>query len=48
VPGASPPAVSGHYALVVLRVRHPAVSRILVTETLPADTVPRPWWRRIF
>ncbi|MFN2478098.1 MAG: hypothetical protein ABR615_02860, partial [Pseudonocardiaceae bacterium] len=34
--GASPPAVAGHYALIVLRVRHPAVDRVLVTDTLPA------------
>lgn len=34
--GASPPAVAGHYALIVLRVRHPSVDRILVTDTLPA------------
>lgn len=32
---ASPPAVAGHYALIVLRVRHPAVDRILVTDQLP-------------
>jgi hypothetical protein len=34
--GASPPAVAGHYALIVLRVRHPSIDRILVTDTLPA------------
>jgi hypothetical protein len=34
--GASPPAVAGHYALIVLRVRHPSVARIRVTDTLPA------------
>jgi hypothetical protein len=34
--GASPPAVAGHYALIVLRVRHASVDRILVTDTLPA------------
>ncbi len=32
---ASPPAVAGHYALIVLRVRHPAVDRILVTDQPP-------------
>jgi hypothetical protein len=32
---ASPPAVAGHYALIVLRVRHPAVDRILVTDRIP-------------
>lgn len=34
--GASPPAVAGQYALIVLRVRHPSVDRVLVTNTLPA------------
>jgi hypothetical protein len=34
--GASPPAVAGHYALIVLRVRHPSIDRILVTDALPA------------
>jgi hypothetical protein len=35
IAGASPPAVAGHYALMVLRVRHPSVDRILVTDRLP-------------
>jgi hypothetical protein len=35
IAGASPPAVGGRYALLVLRVRHPAVERILVTDHLP-------------
>lgn len=34
--GASPPAVAGHYTLMVLRVRHPSVDRILVTDRLPS------------
>lgn len=34
---ASPPAVAGHYALIVLRVRHPTVDRVLVTDQLPSD-----------
>lgn len=38
---ASPPAVAGHYALMVLRVRHPSIDRILVTDTLPAGLHPR-------
>lgn len=38
---ASPPAVAGHYALMVLRVRHPSIDRILVTDTLPAGLRPR-------
>jgi len=48
ITGASAPATAGHYALVVLRVRHPSIDRILITNTLPADTTPRPWWQRIF
>ncbi|HZS19505.1 MAG TPA: hypothetical protein VFA63_00785 [Pseudonocardiaceae bacterium] len=36
IAGASPPAVAGRYVLIVLRVRHPAVDRILVTDRLPA------------
>jgi hypothetical protein len=35
IAGASPPAVGGRYALIVLRVRHPAVDRILVTDRPP-------------
>jgi hypothetical protein len=35
IAGASPPAVTGRYALIVLRVRHPSVERILVTDHLP-------------
>ncbi|HET9117096.1 MAG TPA: hypothetical protein VFN75_03300 [Pseudonocardiaceae bacterium] len=34
---ASPPAVAGHYALIVLRVRHPRVDRILVTDQPPSN-----------
>jgi hypothetical protein len=37
---ASPPAVTGHYALMVLRVRHPSIDRILVTDTLPPGLNP--------
>lgn len=36
ISNASPPAVAGHYAIIVLRVRHPAVDRILVTDQPPA------------
>ena len=36
ITGASPPAVAGRYALIVLRIRHPSVERILVTDHLPA------------
>ncbi|MGH3826861.1 MAG: hypothetical protein ACRDQX_06770 [Pseudonocardiaceae bacterium] len=35
ITGASPPAVSGHYVLIVLRIRHPVVDRILVGDRLP-------------
>ena len=35
--GASPPAVAGHYTLLVLRIRHPSVDRILVTDRLPHE-----------
>ncbi|MGH3854439.1 MAG: hypothetical protein ACRDR6_13290 [Pseudonocardiaceae bacterium] len=37
ITGASPPAVSGHYTLIVLRIRHPAVDRILVADRLPSS-----------
>jgi hypothetical protein len=36
ISNASPPAVAGHYAIIVLRVRHPAVDRILVTDQPPS------------
>lgn len=34
---ASPPAVAGHYTLVVLRLRHPSVDRVLVADRMPAN-----------
>ncbi|MGH3601541.1 MAG: hypothetical protein ACRDQH_14915, partial [Pseudonocardiaceae bacterium] len=34
---ASPPAVAGHYTLVVLRLRHPSVDRVLVTDRMPSN-----------
>ncbi|MGH3718728.1 MAG: hypothetical protein ACRDRI_07785 [Pseudonocardiaceae bacterium] len=37
IDGASPPAVAGHYTLMVLRVRHPSADRILVTDRLPSS-----------
>jgi hypothetical protein len=40
IAGASPPAVAGHYTVMVLRVRHPSVDRILVTDTLPPGLKP--------
>lgn len=40
ITGASAPATAGHYALMVLRVRHPSVDRILVTDRLPPDLKP--------
>lgn len=39
ITGASPPAVAGHYALMVLRVRHPSIDRILVTDQPPSALV---------
>ncbi|MGH3686264.1 MAG: hypothetical protein ACRDRU_09125 [Pseudonocardiaceae bacterium] len=36
----SPPAVAGHYTLMVLRLRHPSVERILVTDQLPPGLKP--------
>ena len=35
IAGASSPAVAGHYVLMVLRVRHPSIDRVLVTDQLP-------------
>jgi hypothetical protein len=34
-PGAIPPALTGTYALIILRVRDPGVYRILITNQLP-------------
>lgn len=44
VSGATPPALAGDYALIVLRVRHPSVTRVLLTDRLPAAATHRPWW----
>jgi hypothetical protein len=44
ITGASPPALTGTYALIILRVRHPGVYRILITNQLPPATAHRPWW----
>jgi hypothetical protein len=44
VTGATPPAVSGSYVLIILRVRHPSIERILITNQLPPATAHRPWW----
>lgn len=35
IAGASPPALGGRYVVMVLRVRHPSVERILVTDRFP-------------
>lgn len=43
IPAALPPATSGHYALIVLGVRHPSVYRVLVTPDLPA-AAKQSWW----
>jgi hypothetical protein len=40
ITSASPPAVAGRYALMVLRVRHPSIDRILVTDALPPGLNP--------
>jgi hypothetical protein len=40
IANASPPAVAGHYALMVLHVRPPSIDRILVTDTLPRGLKP--------
>ena len=37
ITAASPPAVAGRYTLMVLRVRHPSIDRVLVTDRLPAN-----------
>ena len=44
ITGASPPALTGTYALIILRVRHPGIYRILITNQLPPATARRPWW----
>ena len=41
--GSVPPGAGGHYALILLRVRHPVVDRVLVADTLPA-AAHRSWW----
>jgi hypothetical protein len=43
IPGAQPPSGTGRYALIFLRVRHPAVDRVLITDVLPPSSH-RPWW----
>lgn len=43
IPGAQPPSAAGEYALIFLRVRHPSVDRILISDVLPASSH-RPWW----
>jgi hypothetical protein len=40
IAGASPPAVAGHYTLMVLHIRHPSIDRILVTDRLPPGLNP--------
>ncbi len=40
IASAIPPAVAGHYTLMVLRVRHPSIDRILVTNRPPAGLKP--------
>jgi hypothetical protein len=43
IPNSLPPGASGQYALVIVKVRHPALYRVLVTDTLP-PSAKRSWW----
>jgi hypothetical protein len=43
IPQSLPPGASGQYALVIVKVRHPALYRVLVTDTLP-PSAKRSWW----
>jgi hypothetical protein len=35
---------AGSYAVIILRVRHPAIDRVLVTTRLPPSTAGHRWW----
>jgi hypothetical protein len=43
IPNSLPSGASGQYALVIAKVRHPAVYRVLITDTLP-PSAKRSWW----
>lgn len=43
IPNSLPPGASGQYALVIVKVRHPELYRVLVTDTLP-PSAKRSWW----
>jgi hypothetical protein len=43
IPQAQPAGAHGQYVLIVMRVRHSAVDRVLITDTLPAGSH-RSWW----
>ena len=43
IPHSLPAGASGQFALVIVKVRHPAVYRVLVTDTLP-PSAKRSWW----
>jgi len=43
IPTALPRSARGRYALIVLRVRHPTVVRVLVADRLP-PSARRTWW----
>jgi hypothetical protein len=43
IPHSQPSGASGEFALVIVKVRHPAVYRVLITDTLP-PSAKRSWW----
>jgi hypothetical protein len=43
IPHSLPAGAGGQFALVIVKVRHPAVYRVLVTDTLP-PAAKRSWW----
>jgi hypothetical protein len=43
IPHSLPAGASGQFALVIVKVRHPAVYRVLVTDALP-PSAKRSWW----
>jgi hypothetical protein len=43
IPNSLPSGASGQFALVIVNVRHPAVYRVLITDTLP-PSAKRSWW----
>ena len=43
IPNSLPPGASGQFALVIAKVRQPALYRVLITDTLP-PSAKRSWW----